>query len=114
GIPPLLADMTLLSYRYLFEMGDDLRRMQIATRLRGFEGRKLNAHTLRTYAALAGSLLVRSYERSERIYQAMVLRGYGTDTRVQHEWHATAFDNLLLGIIIFVAAGFVGFQFYLA
>ena len=28
-------------------------------------------------ASLAGSILVRSYERSDRVYHAMMLRGYG-------------------------------------
>jgi len=36
GLPPLLANMTLLSFRYLFEIGDNLARMETAMRLRGF------------------------------------------------------------------------------
>ncbi|MBN1137900.1 MAG: cobalt ECF transporter T component CbiQ, partial [Anaerolineae bacterium] len=30
GLPPILADMTLLAYRYLFEIGGDLARMETA------------------------------------------------------------------------------------
>ncbi|NJO19990.1 MAG: hypothetical protein HC838_07910, partial [Spirulinaceae cyanobacterium RM2_2_10] len=40
-------------------------------------GRSLNRRNLQRLASLAGSLLVRSYERSQHVYQAMILRGYG-------------------------------------
>ncbi|MEL6158758.1 MAG: cobalt ECF transporter T component CbiQ [Cyanobacteria bacterium J06623_5] len=81
GLPPLLADMTLLSYRYLFETADMLSTMQQSMKLRGFGQQKrwlrLNGQILRQLSRLLGTLLVRSYERSERIYKAMQLRGYG-------------------------------------
>lgn len=77
GLPATLADMMLLSFRYLFEIGDTLHRMEIAMRLRGFNARRFNLSGLQTLAALAGSLLIRSFEQSERIYHAMILRGYG-------------------------------------
>ena len=36
GLPPVLSDMTLLTYRYLFEVTDNLKTMQRAMRLRGY------------------------------------------------------------------------------
>ncbi|HEY9887884.1 MAG TPA: cobalt ECF transporter T component CbiQ [Candidatus Obscuribacterales bacterium] len=78
GLPPLLTDMTLLTYRYLFDIAGQLATMRQAMRLRGYG---LLRQTLRQQwgwlAALFGSLLLRSYERSQRVYQAMRLRGYG-------------------------------------
>ena len=78
GVPALLTDLALFTYRYLDELGDSLSRMRRATRLRGFTGARLGAN-LSTFASLLGSLLVRSHERSERVYHAMVLRGYGSE-----------------------------------
>jgi len=75
GLPAILADMTLFSYRYLYDIGDKLKTMETAMRLRGFRGRNLKS--LATYASLAGTILVRSYEQSDRVYKAMILRGYG-------------------------------------
>lgn len=86
GIPRVMVDMTLLSYRYLEELGEMLTTMQRAMRLRGFKAKGLNRRTLTVFAQLTGSILVRSYERSLRIYQAMILRGYGrqlTSTKKQ-------------------------------
>jgi cobalt/nickel transport system permease protein len=82
GLPTLLADMTLLSYRYLFEIAAMLATMQQAMRLRGFgqtrqRWLRINRQSMEHLALLAGNLLIRSYEQSERVYKAMRLRGYG-------------------------------------
>jgi cobalt/nickel transport system permease protein len=83
GLPPLLADMTLLTYRYLFDIANQLLMMRQAMRLRGYG--RLGQHPLRQrwgwLATLFGSLLLRSYERSQRVYKAMRLRGYGQGER---------------------------------
>ncbi len=79
-LSPILADIMLLTYRYIFEVGHELKTMETAMRLRHFQGNRLSARGISTLAALSGTLLVRSYERSERIYKAMVLRGYGHET----------------------------------
>jgi cobalt/nickel transport system permease protein len=107
GLPPILADMTLFSYRYLFEVGDDLQSMQQAMRLRGFRARRPDGRTVGVLASLAGSLLVRSYEQSERVYKAMVLRGYGHAPRIHDEFQSRPSDAVLLLAGLLVSAGFV-------
>ena len=76
GISSIIIDMMLLTYRYLEELGDRLTSRQKAIKLRGFNPGKLNRRNLKTIAQLTGSLLTESYERSLRVYQAMILRGY--------------------------------------
>jgi len=76
-LPEVMVDMTLLAYRYLEEFGDNRTTMQRAMQLRGFQRDRFGTRTLRILSGLAGSLLIRSYDRSERVYQAMRLRGYG-------------------------------------
>ncbi|MEN9252736.1 MAG: energy-coupling factor transporter transmembrane component T [Thermostichales cyanobacterium BF4_bins_65] len=71
GIPALLLDLLGLAYRYVFVLHVDWQQMQRALWLRGG---KLDIPTL---IPLLGSLVVRSVERSERVYQGMRLRGYG-------------------------------------
>lgn len=78
GLPRVIVDMTLLAYRYLEELGETLTTMQRAMKLRGFQPQGLNRRNLEVFAQLTGSILIRSYERSLRIYQAMILRGYGS------------------------------------
>jgi len=118
GLPPVLADMTLLSYRYLYEIGDDLETMETAMGLRGFRARRSGrgGHKamplLGVLASLAGTILVRSYEQSERVYKAMVLRGYGHSPRPRDEFQACPRDVVGLGGVLVLAAGFVAAEIF--
>jgi cobalt/nickel transport system permease protein len=81
GLPSLLTDMTLLTYRYLYDIAEQLATMQQAMGLRGYGYRRQTTRQRwRWLAALLGTLLLRSYERSQRVYKAMRLRGYGQVT----------------------------------
>lgn len=78
GMPPLLTDMALLTYRYLYDIAAQLATMQQAMGLRGYGYRRQTTRQRwRWLVALLGSLLLRSYGRSQRVYTAMRLRGYG-------------------------------------
>ncbi|MEO1590529.1 MAG: cobalt ECF transporter T component CbiQ [Cyanobacteria bacterium J06632_22] len=97
GLPDLLADMTLLAYRYLFDIADQLARLKQAMRLRGFSFHR--TQTWQPLAAVTGTLLIRTYEQSERVYKAMRLRGYGNGQAVQPQTQTwgTAMD--VLGVV---------------
>ena len=113
GLPTLLADMTLLTYRYLFETADMLSTMQTSMRLRGFGYRKrllkVEGRTLTQLSGLLGTLLIRSYERSERIYKAMQLRGYGrlNQSQLVARQPIDRTSVLLTGVCALVATAFV-------
>jgi len=124
GLPPILTDMMLLSYRYLTEISQDLHRMQQAMYLRGFgyrppEMQRSIRHRIQSklrdfsrLASLLGTLLIRSYERSERIYQAMRLRGYGLYSQpipAVDPSHKT-WDWGASGAVVTLALGFVVIQ----
>ena len=74
-IPGLLVQLGLLTYRYVFVLADELRRLRIALRVRGYRNR-VRRHSYRTAGHIAGTLLVRGYERAERVGQAMRCRGF--------------------------------------
>ena len=106
-LPPILADMMLLSYRYIFEIGGDLGRMETAMRLRGFRANRVSARGFGNLASLTGSILVRSHERSDRVYKAMMLRGYGQAPRqASDEFRAGRADIIALAGVVLVAVGF--------
>lgn len=114
GLPAVLADMTLLSYRYIEQFGEDLRRMQTAMRLRGFRVNTLSRRNLTVLASLIGSLLVRSYDQSQQVYQAMILRGYGCVPPRRQRFKSHASDLIALIVTCFVAFGFVVAEIVLA
>ena len=112
GLPTILTDMTLFSYRYIHEIGDDLETMETAMGLRGFRGR--HPGSLGVLASLAGSILVRSYEQSERVYKAMILRGYGNrPTRPADDFQTLPGDVVALSAVLLIAAGFIAAEIIL-
>ncbi|EHC11171.1 energy-coupling factor transporter transmembrane protein EcfT [Fischerella thermalis CCMEE 5273] len=73
-VPSGLKQSLLLSGQYLEILLAEVQRMQRAAQLRGLSG---PAGWLRyASAAMIGSLYLRSLERAERVYAAMVVRGY--------------------------------------
>lgn len=111
GLPPILADMTLFAYRYLFEISADLKTMQTAMRLRGFRGRR---NSMGTLASLAGTILVRSYEQSDRVFKAMIMRGYGQSASYLEDFQPS-YRRGLAGLVVsvLVATAFVAAQLLL-
>lgn len=77
GLSSIIVDMMLLTYRYLEQLKDTLITMQRALKLRGFNAHNFSIRNLKIIASLMGSLLVRSYDQSKLVYEAMILRGYG-------------------------------------
>lgn len=75
GIPAKLAHLLLFTYRYLHVLYEEYNRLRQAALVRGFQPR-LSRHTLQTYAYLVGMLLVRAFNRSQRVYEAMLCRGF--------------------------------------
>ena len=106
-LPAILADMVLLTFRYINELGDDLRRMRTAMKMRGFRAKHFSIRGLRTLAWVGGSLLVHSYERSDTVYKAMILRGYGNMPHPKEEFKSSFSDWIFLVVFLAVAAGFV-------
>lgn len=75
GVPGKLTQLLLVSYRYIFVIEQEYQRLVRAAKIRGFQpGTNLN--TYRTYAYLAGMLFVRASMRAQRVYQAMLCRGF--------------------------------------
>ncbi|WP_405941797.1 cobalt ECF transporter T component CbiQ [Streptomyces sp. NBC_00207] len=86
-LPPLLVQIASFMIRYGDVISDELRRMSIARRSRGFEARGIRHWGV--LAKTAGALFIRSYERGERVYLAMVSRGYAGSMPVIDEVVAT-------------------------
>jgi cobalt/nickel transport system permease protein len=80
-----LVAITGFLYRYLFVLADEARRMLQAREARSGapDGRGGGSVAWRAQVtgSMAGTLFLRSYERSERIYMAMLARGYDGTVR---------------------------------
>ena len=79
GLPRVFVVQLLFLYRYLFVVADEGGKMIRAVELRSNGTRRLR---LRVYGSLVGHLLLRSMDRAERVYRAMVARGFDGEIRV--------------------------------
>ncbi len=116
-VPRLLVAVGGFLYRYLFVLADEARRMMQAREARsavpgGGRGGGSVAWRARVTGAMAGTLFLRAYERSERIWAAMVARGYDGEVRVLSaptlrptDWRLGVGWGLVLILILMAAYG---------
>ncbi len=105
-VPDVLVTQLLLLYRYIFVLGEETMRMARARSLRSFDGKGMGPAV---YGQILGHLLLRTYARAGRLYQAMLARGFDGQVRIMRSLRFTTRDA------IFVAgwsALFVVFRVY--
>jgi cobalt/nickel transport system permease protein len=105
-VPTILTVIISFLYRYLFVLADEVLRLMRARQARSavVAGRSPGGGVLwraRIAGNMAGQLFLRSYERSDRVYNAMLARGYKGELMTIHPHHFHASD-WLIGLLSFV------------
>lgn len=112
-VPGVLVAIISFMYRYLFVLTDEVIRLRRAREARSAQlnGKKSGgtlAWRAKTAGSMAGQLFLRSLERSDRIYNAMLARGYtgqlltlNAHLMERKDWIAGA---AALGILLFIQA----------
>jgi cobalt/nickel transport system permease protein len=80
-VPAVLTATIAFMYRYLFVLVDEASRLQTAREARSTGSGRSAWWRARVLGSMIGSLFIRSYERSERIYAAMLSRGFAGEIR---------------------------------
>jgi cobalt/nickel transport system permease protein len=80
-VPAILVSIISFMYRYLFVLADEALRLLRAREARSARmperpGGGSISWRARVAGNMAGQLFLRSYERSDRVYQSMLARGY--------------------------------------
>ncbi len=73
-VPRLLILVATFMYRYLFVIAEELARMRSALAARAYRPRSLMA--IAPLGRMVAALFLRSYSRGERVYLAMLARGF--------------------------------------
>ncbi|TAK21357.1 MAG: cobalt ECF transporter T component CbiQ [Chloroflexota bacterium] len=104
GVPAIIVSVVSLMYRYLFVLVDEAGRL-----LRARAARSAVAAGHRTggtvtwrgqvAGAMVGQLFIRSYERSDRVYQAMLARGMDGTYPILHAHAFAREDAFAIGTI---------------
>jgi cobalt/nickel transport system permease protein len=96
GIPEVFIAQLLFLYRYIFVLMEETMRMIRARDLRSF-GRK--GQGINVFIQLAGTLFIRTIERAERIYQAMLSRGFNGTIYSLKKDHLERMDFVYLALV---------------
>ena len=114
-LPAVLVGIIAFMYRYLFVLVEEVQRLMRAraarsARLPGVRGGGSLLWRATVVGHMAGQLLVRSLDRSERVYQAMQARGYRGEllTLAPNVMHRRDWLALVGGLIVVIALYGVG------
>ena len=78
-VPRVIVMQLLFMYRYLYVLLEEFVRTMRAHSLRSFQGEGIKP---RVWGSLLGQLLLRTVDRAQRIYQAMLCRGFDGEIRL--------------------------------
>lgn len=101
-IPAPILGIASFMIRYVNVVNDELGRMKIARESRGFEARGIKSW--KVLAQTLGALFIRSFERGERVYLAMLSRGYTGKLPENQNFHKVKLRTAL--ILPLIAASF--------
>lgn len=103
-VPRFVGDALFLSYRAFFTLANKMLRLSVALRLRGGLGRGGVMRRLSNLGQGMGTLVLFSFERSQRVYAVMELRGHSGrvcgcrhwSARTQLDWAPVALAALVV------------------
>lgn len=101
GAPRMFVSQLMFLYRFIFILGEEAMRMVRARDLRAF-----GALRIKDVIPLLGVLFIRTVDRSERVYQAMLARGFDGTVRINRTLALRTTDMLLLAASIALIALF--------
>jgi len=108
-VPGKLCHILLFTYRYVFVIHQEYVTMRQAMRARGFKP-KTDKHTYRSYAWLIGMLLVKSWDRAERVYDAMRCRGFRNRFYSLTKFTTSTKDYAFMAGCLFIVAAILGLE----
>jgi cobalt/nickel transport system permease protein len=105
-VPGVLVQVLALAWRYARLFLAELQRIRMALFCKGFR-MQTNGHTFRTLGYTAGTLMICGADRSERVSEAMLARGFRGDYHNLSEFRTTRRDVTAFGLIVLAFGGLV-------
>ena len=93
-IPKIFVLQLLLTYRYISVLLEEVYKMQRAYSLRAPGHKGIHRHV---WGSFAGRLILRTFDRAQRIYQSMNLRGFNG------EYNTGTVPNIALKDVVYMA-----------
>ncbi len=101
-VPRIFVLQLLLTYRYIWVLTEEVARMLRAYALRSPQQKGIH---ISAWGSFAGQLILRTFDRAQRVYEAMCLRGFAGEYNTGAEVKIKAADFLYVaGWGLFFAA----------
>lgn len=112
GLPAVMANLLMLTHKYILLLSDEFSRMTVARKARGFSGGRslLDRYGLKVISFTAGMVLVRASWKAERAYDGLRSKAYSGDMTVARARKMTAADIAFAGCFIAVSGIMLGIQ----
>ena len=111
-VPGTLVQMLMFTYRYIFVIIEEFSRMWESMECKGFRLRA-NYHGLSIFGNILGMLIIKSYDRTSRVYQAMVSKGYSGRPRTLVHLRMSTKDYVLSTCMVLIAISVHAYQLVL-
>ena len=101
GLPRILIIQLMLTYRYISVFLEEIMAVQNSIRSRGYGKRALS---IKLWTPVVGSLFLRSLDKSKRIYNAMLSRGFDgyIPLNTKNLWNFHDFVFTFIWTIVFI------------
>ncbi|PKP60130.1 MAG: cobalt ECF transporter T component CbiQ [Candidatus Altiarchaeales archaeon HGW-Altiarchaeales-1] len=102
--PKVMLLVISFMYRYIFVIADEAMRLKTAGDARNFGNLKLKQR-IEIFGNIIAVLFIRSYERAERVYAAMLSRGFDGNFKTIKEFKFCSRDfgfGVIMGLILII------------
>ena len=100
-LPQIIIAIMSFAIRYIDVFIDEFKRVRISMRSRGYQEKGIKGLIPIAYAS--GAMLIRGYERGERVYLSMISRGFNGSIELKKR----EYDNSVLLIFLTLISIFV-------
>ena len=112
-LPALFCNLVMFTYRFIFVLIDEMDRMRLARKARGFSGGKSlrDKEAFKTISYTIGMVFVRSNDRAGHIYEALLSRGYSGEIKTLTMLQARARDVGMAFVYLSLSTYLIALQF---
>ena len=96
-LSPLLISILSFAIRYIDVFIDEFKRVRVAMKSRGYDEKGIKG--LKPIAYASGALLIRGYERGERVYNSMLSRGFNGSIELREREYKSSKSPLFFSTI---------------
>ncbi|MGV8057064.1 MAG: cobalt ECF transporter T component CbiQ [Smithellaceae bacterium] len=97
GFPAIFVSQLLFLYRYIFVLGEEVMCIIRARDMRSYNRKGTG---IKVFVRIIGVLFLRTIEKAERIYFAMLARGFQGDMPIRQRYHFTARDLTFMTVAV--------------